>query len=119
MIPKPTLTIPVELIITVSVCAFLFFYGLNAFGLVGADEPRYAPVAPEMLERNDYVTPTLNGIAWLEKPALFYWRAMFAFDMFGVKDWAARLPSATFALGMITVIFFHMRRFRPGAQLNA
>ena len=118
-ISKPTLDVPVELLIVVAVCAFLFFYGLGAFGLVGADEPRYAQVAREMLQRNDYVTPTLNGVAWLEKPALYYWRAMFAFDLFGIHDWAARLPSATFALGMITVIFFHMRRFRPGAQLAA
>ena len=110
---------PIELIIVVAVCAFLFFFGLGAFGLVGADEPRYAQVAREMLQRHDYVTPTLNGIAWLEKPALYYWRAMFAFETFGIHDWAARLPSATFALGMITVIFFHMRRFRPGAQLDA
>ncbi|MCU1286489.1 MAG: Melittin resistance protein PqaB [Acidobacteriales bacterium] len=108
-----------ELVIVAAVCAFLFFYGLGSFGLVGADEPRYAQIAREMLDRNDYVTPTLNGEAWLEKPALYYWRAMFAFETFGVKDWAARLPSATFALGMITVIFFHMRRFRPGAQLDA
>src|SRR5947208_5648430 len=118
-ISKLSRTSPIELIIVVTVCGFLFFYGLGAFGLVGADEPRYAQVAREMLERNDYVTPTLNGIAWLEKPALYYWRAMFAFDLFGVKDWAARLPSASFALGMIAVIFFHMRRFRPGAQLDA
>jgi 4-amino-4-deoxy-L-arabinose transferase-like glycosyltransferase len=108
-----------ELLIVAAVCGFLFFYGLGSFGLVGADEPRYAQIAREMLERNDYVTPTLNGVAWLEKPALYYWRAMFAFETFGVKDWAARLPSATFALGMIAVIFFHMRRFRPGAQLDA
>jgi 4-amino-4-deoxy-L-arabinose transferase-like glycosyltransferase len=86
---------------------------------VGADEPRYAQVAREMLERNDYVTPTLYGEPWLEKPALYYWRAMIAFEEFGVKDWAARLPSATFGLGMVAIIFFHMRRFRNGAQLDA
>ena len=108
-----------ELIIVAGVCGFLFFYGLGNLGLLGPDEPRYAQVAREMLERNDFITPTLHGEAWLEKPALYYWRAMLAFDTFGVKDWVARLPSATFALGMIVVIFFHMRRFRPGAQLDA
>lgn len=108
-----------ELIIVAGFCGFLFFYGLGNLGLLGPDEPRYAQVAREMLERDDYVTPTLYGEAWLEKPALYYWRAMLSFDTFGVKDWAARLPSATFALGMIVVIFFHMRRFRPGAQLDA
>ncbi len=108
-----------ELLIVVAIASFLFFYGLGNFGLVGADEPRYAQVAREMLERHDYITPTLMGEPWLEKPALYYWRAMFAFETFGVKDWAARMPSATFALGMVVVIFFHMRRFRPGAQLDA
>ena len=81
-----------ELLIVVAIASFLFFYGLGNFGLVGADEPRYAQVAREMLERHDYVTPTLMGEPWLEKPALYYWRAMFAFETFGVKDWAARMP---------------------------
>jgi 4-amino-4-deoxy-L-arabinose transferase-like glycosyltransferase len=110
---------PRELILVAAVCGYLFFFGLGSFGLVGADEPRYAQVAREMLERNDYVTPTLYGEPWLEKPALYYWRAMIAFEEFGVKDWAARLPSATFGLGMVAIIFFHMRRFRYGAQLDA
>jgi 4-amino-4-deoxy-L-arabinose transferase-like glycosyltransferase len=110
---------PVELVLVAAFCAYLFFYGLGNFGLVGPDEPRYAQVAREMHERNDYITPTLNGEGWFEKPALYYWRAMFAYETFGVKDWAARLPSATFALGMVVIIFFHMRRFRPGAQLDA
>ncbi len=62
-----------EWIVLAVVCGFLFFYGLGAFGLVGADEPRYAQVAREMLERHDWVTPTLGHQPWLEKPALLYW----------------------------------------------
>lgn len=108
-----------ELLLVTLCCGFFFLYGLGSFGLVGADEPRYAQVAREMFDRHDFVTPTLHGSAWLEKPALYYWRTMFAYETFGVHDWAARIPSATFALGMIVVIFFHMRRFRPGAQLDA
>ncbi|HEX3435885.1 MAG TPA: phospholipid carrier-dependent glycosyltransferase [Pseudacidobacterium sp.] len=105
--------------------AFFLFYGLvpifggDGIGLVGADEPRYAQVAREMLQRHDYVTPILYGTPWLEKPALYYWRAMFAFREFGVHDWAARLPSASFAFVLVILIFLHMRRFRPGGQLDA
>ncbi len=105
--------------------AFFLFYGLvpifggNALGLVGADEPRYAQVAREMLARNDFVTPILYGQPWLEKPALYYWRAMFAFREFGIHDWSARLPSASFAFTLVVLIYLHMRRFRPGGQLDA
>jgi 4-amino-4-deoxy-L-arabinose transferase-like glycosyltransferase len=104
---------------------FFLFYGLvpvfggDGLGLVGADEPRYAQVAREMLFRHDYITPMLWGHPWLEKPALYYWRAMFAFLEFGVHDWAARLPSASFAFILVALVYLHLRRFRPGSQLDA
>ena len=104
---------------------FFLFYGLvpifggDGLGLVGADEPRYAQIAREMLSRHDYVTPVLWGHPWLEKPALYYWRAMFAFLEFGVHDWSARLPSASFAFILVALIYLHLRRFRPGSQLDA
>jgi 4-amino-4-deoxy-L-arabinose transferase-like glycosyltransferase len=72
-----------------------------------------------MLARNDFVTPILYGQPWLEKPALYYWRAMFAFREFGIHDWSARLPSTSFAFTLIVLIYLHMRRFRPGGQLDA
>jgi 4-amino-4-deoxy-L-arabinose transferase-like glycosyltransferase len=106
------------------------FFGGDGLGLVGADEPRYAQIAHEMLVRFDSahtiknrlsacVTPYLYGRPWLEKPALYYWRAMFVFQDFGMHDWAARLPSATFAFIMVALIYLHMRRFRPGGHLDA
>jgi 4-amino-4-deoxy-L-arabinose transferase-like glycosyltransferase len=100
------------------VCGFLFFYGLGAFGLVGADEPRYAQVAREMLDRHDWITPTLGQQPWLEKPVLLYWEEMVAFHIFGVSDWAARLPSAFSASLMIVAIYLFLRRFRPGSELD-
>jgi 4-amino-4-deoxy-L-arabinose transferase-like glycosyltransferase len=115
---------------------FFLIYGLtpilggDGLGLVGADEPRYAQIAHEMLARfnsaatikdrlSACVTPYLYGHPWLEKPALYYWRAMFVFQDFGVHDWAARLPSTSFAFIMVALIYLHMRRFRPGGHLDA
>jgi 4-amino-4-deoxy-L-arabinose transferase-like glycosyltransferase len=112
-------TLAIEIATVIGLSFLLFFYGLGSFGLVGADEPRYAQVAREMLRNNDFVTPTLHGSPWLEKPALYYWRAAAAFRTFGVHDWAARLPSATFAAALVIIIYFHMRRFRPGAHFGA
>jgi 4-amino-4-deoxy-L-arabinose transferase-like glycosyltransferase len=123
---------------TVFVCfaVFFIFYGVtpilggDGLGLVGADEPRYAQIAHEMLVRFDSahtlkgrlgacVTPYLYGKPWLEKPALYYWRAMFVFQDFGVHDWSARVPSASFAFIMVALIYLHMRRFRRGGHLDA
>ena len=115
---------------------FFLTYGLtpllggDGLGLVGADEPRYAQIAHEMLDRfaaaptlrnklSACVTPYLYGHPWLEKPALYYWRAMFLFQDFGVHDWSARLPSTTFAFIMVGLIYLHMRRFRPGGHMDA
>lgn len=108
-----------ETAVVVAVCGFLFFFGLGAFGLVGADEPRYAQIAREMLARHDWVVPTLNGNHWLEKPVLLYWKIMGSYALLGVSDWAARVPSAAHATAMVLVIFFFMRRFRPGSELDA
>ena len=151
----PTASVIRELVVLFSVTAFVLFYGLvpifggDQLGLVGADEPRYAQIAREMLAQHNEicnqlhativprgfrasdwsasyacltggtVTPILNGRPWLEKPALYYWRAMGFFREFGVSDWSARLPSSSGALALIVLIYLHMRRFRPGGHLNA
>ena len=144
-----------EFAILVVVTLFLLLYGLvplfggDQLGLVGADEPRYAQIAREMLEAHSTachevhakvmphslhpvdiedslhclaggtVTPILYGRPWLEKPALYYWRAMSFFKEFGISDWSARLPSSSGAFFLILLVFLHLRRFRPGGHLDA
>ncbi len=109
----------VQLALVLGVCGFVFFFGLGSFGLVGADEPRYAQIGREMLARHDWIVPTLNGAPWLEKPVLLYWQEMASFKVFGVQDWAARAPSAKFATLLVLAVFLFMRRFRPGSELDA
>jgi 4-amino-4-deoxy-L-arabinose transferase-like glycosyltransferase len=132
----PKWPIVAEIGVFLAFTVFFLLYGVvptfggAGMGLLGADEPRYAQIAHEMLVRFDSahtlkgrlsacVTPYLYGRPWLEKPALYYWRAMFLFQDFGVHDWCARLPSTTFAFIMVGLIYLHMRRFRPGGHLDA
>ena len=51
-----------------------------------------AQLAFNMLTSGDYVTGHLDGIRYLDKAPLKYWMIAGAFKIFGVKDWAARLP---------------------------
>ena len=78
------------------------FSGLGAIGLLGPDEPRYAAIARAMAETHDWITPRLWGTPWFEKPVLYYWAAGIAMRVFGVGEFAARLPSAL--AGLLAVI---------------
>jgi hypothetical protein len=53
-----------------------------------------AQIARNMLESGDWVTARLNGVAYLEKAPLVYWVMAGSYRIFGVHDWAARLPLA-------------------------
>ena len=116
--PVPSNSRTVDWLLLAGFCGPLFFFGLSSFGLLGADEPRYAQVAREMLARHDWITPTLGGQPWLEKPVLYYWQAMLAYKICGVTDWAARLPAAVDATFMVIAIFMFLRRFRTGFELD-
>ena len=53
-----------------------------------------AQIGRNMLDSGDWVTARLDGIAYLEKSPLKYWMIAVSFAVFGVHDWAARLPLA-------------------------
>ncbi len=73
-----------------------------------------------MMQRHDWVTPTLWGKPWLEKPPLYYWMAELAYKAAGgVHDWAARMPSIVLTTLMVFFIYFWARRFYRGMQLDA
>jgi 4-amino-4-deoxy-L-arabinose transferase-like glycosyltransferase len=92
-----------------------YLSGLDAIGLTGPDEPRYASIARAMERTGDWVTPRLNGMPWFEKPVLYYWAAGASFRVFGENDFAARLPSALAALLAAAAIAWAAWRFYGAA----
>ncbi|MBS1820926.1 MAG: glycosyltransferase family 39 protein [Acidobacteria bacterium] len=62
-----------------------------------------AQIARNMLESGDFVTARLNGIAYLEKSPLIYWVMAASYKVFGVHDWAARLPLALINIALCWV----------------
>jgi 4-amino-4-deoxy-L-arabinose transferase-like glycosyltransferase len=74
--------------------------------LAEPDEARYAEIPREMLASGDFVTPTLNGIPYLEKPPLLYWANAASLRLFGLTPWAARLPTRLFGLGTVLTLLF-------------
>ncbi len=66
-----------------------------------------AQIARNMLTSGDWVTARLDGVAYLEKSPLIYWLIAICYKIFGVHDWAARIPVALscMALGWLTAAF--------------
>jgi len=53
-----------------------------------------ALIARNMLHSGDWVIARLDGVPYLEKSPLIYWMIAGCFRIFGVHDWAARIPMA-------------------------
>src|SRR5438094_2493391 len=72
-------------------------------------------IARNMVTSGDWVTPRADGIAFLEKPAMFYWPIAVSFEIFGIHDWAARTPFAcsAVALACLTCASRTWKRLRP------
>ncbi len=77
------------------------FAWLGTRGLNEPDEGRYAEIGREMAASGDWLTPRLNGFEHFQKPPLLYWATALGIRLFGVNEWAARLPSALAALGTL------------------
>ncbi len=58
-----------------------------------------------MLARHDYVTPYVDGIRFFDKPPLMYWLMAGSMRVFGVHDWAARIPLALLTLGLFAAVY--------------
>jgi len=88
--------------------AIVYVPGLFSPPLLDDADSVHAEAAREMLVRHQWTTLYIDGIRYLEKAPLLYWGMEASYHVFGVKDWAARLPLilaelalllATYALG--------------------
>ena len=96
--------------ILTALTVFVYFFGLT-LPFLGPDEARYAQVGREMFERGDWITPTLGGFNWFEKPALLYWLEIAAYKFFGINEFAARFGPALFGLGTVVSLWILGRFF--------
>src|SRR5579862_7326538 len=96
----------------------LFLVNLGGPALWDIDEGRNATAALEMRESGDWIVPKFNGELRSHKPALLYWLQAAAYAVFGVNEFAARLPSALAALVTVLLVYEMGRRmFNAGSGL--
>ncbi len=91
------------------VAAVMVLWRLGGPALTQPDEGRNAEVAREMAESGDWLVPTLEGHAYLDKPAFYFALVAVSLRAFGTNEWAARLPSALFGLALLALVFAFLR----------
>ncbi len=87
-----------QLIVILFTAAIYFATVFSPPSLMDDVDAVQAQISRNMLESGDWVTPHLNGIAYLEKAPLKYWTIAVSFAIFGVHDWSARLPVVLFTI---------------------
>jgi 4-amino-4-deoxy-L-arabinose transferase-like glycosyltransferase len=78
------------------------------------DEGRYTSAGINMLEHGDWLVPSIDGEhPHLTKPPVTYWALAASFGLFGINEWAARLPGALAFIGTGLLVFGLGRRLCP------
>ena len=88
------------------VCLVILRLFLNAFvPLMDKTEARYAEIARIMAETNNWITPQIDyGVPFWAKPPLSEWLSAFSIKLFGVNEFAVRLPSLLLSLLLVFFI---------------
>jgi 4-amino-4-deoxy-L-arabinose transferase-like glycosyltransferase len=85
--------------------AALYLPGLWSPPLLDDADSVHAEAAREMMLRHDWSTLYVNGLRYLEKAPLLYWAMAASYELFGVSDWAARLPLALGVLALLLACY--------------
>ncbi len=73
--------------------------------LMDTTEARYSEIARLMVETNNWITPQIDyGVPFWAKPPLSTWLSAMSIKVFGVNEFAVRLPAFVLSLGMIFLL---------------
>ena len=100
----------IDLGILLALCLLLFFSLLGDRPLWDIDEGMHAATSKEMILTGVWVTPTMNGEKFYDKPPLFNWLMALSFLVFGFTEFAARLPAAVLGTACVFATYVLGRR---------
>ena len=79
-------------------CVFTYLLGMFFVPLMDIDAAQYASMSREMLLHGNYLQLYDLGNNYLDKPPMLFWLSALSMYVFGIHDWAYRLPSFLFSL---------------------
>jgi len=96
-----------QVAVLLGLCFAIYFINLGQWDLWSPDEPRYAEVSREMVNRGDWILMHRNGHLYTDKPPLFFWAIAFSSFLWrGFSPFSVRFPSALFGTLTVLLTFF-------------
>lgn len=89
-----------------ALAGLVLVWDVGSIGLIDETEPMFVEAARQMKLSGDWITPYFNEATRFDKPPLIYWLMVLSFNLFGVSEWAARLPSVLSALALALLCFY-------------
>lgn len=99
-------------IVIVLVSVLLFVPFLGSVRLFDWDEVNFAECAREMIVSGDYLHMQIDYRPFYEKPPIFIWLQVASMKVFGINEFAARLPNAL--IGVVSMLIL----FSIGSRVN-
>ena len=81
-----------------ALCIMTYLLGIFCVPLMDIDATQYASMSREMLLTGSYLQLHDLGYDYLDKPPTLFWLSSQSLRIFGMHDWAYRLPSFLFSL---------------------
>lgn len=109
------------LLLTVLTLVAAVSYGSTIFRypLVDYDEATYAKVVVDTMKSGDITTFKLGSRDWFEKPPLYLWLAVGSTKMFGLKDFAFRVPSVLASVVCLLLVFLILQELTRSPVIGA
>lgn len=106
-----------------AIAGILLIYFLNLFiDIMDVDAAQYASISREMLDTNSWLQVIHHGADYLDKPPLLFWLSAVSLKIFGINNFAYKLPSVLILLlGMYSfyrlALLFYDRKTSVAALL--
>lgn len=97
-------------------CVGVYVVGSFMIPLMDIDASQYASISREMLERNSFLQVFDLGKDYLDKPPMLFWLSALSMKIFGIHDWAYRIPSLLF-LGVALYATFKFAQLFYSTQI--
>ncbi len=94
----------VALLLLLTWGAFVYYSNLDT--ALRVDEGLYAAIARRIVRSNEWLPLVYQGKLYLNKPPLDFWQMALSLRLWGPGEFAVRLPSATFGIGITVLVYY-------------